>query len=427
MNQQIQISNNPEEELQRVLAALSTVFAIDPAVANNVNPASREAADRYLTAFQKSSVAWTVADRLLGYGIGTGITGTGTGHPNDDGTSTQIHFFAAQTIHVKCRADVLQLQVGNENADANVNGNVNGNGNVNVNVNQSAMNSLRESLMAHLMNFITLQKTTSSAIVTRLAMALCSLAVQMQWDSIMDDLLSNLQQQQQQQNQQQMMRLVLEIAQLLPEEATSDRLLLRDERQRDRFVNNLTDSCEKILQFLLLCVSSNDAGSGTGTGTGTGGTMESMKIKEQVLRCMHSWVRNVRIPPALLERTQLFDWVFAILQANDLNTYGGDMFDISVDVVIEVLRCYPSDHHANIGLVHKLVPLIMALGQKEDSPFQKAVREEDEDAMRDYCRIFTEMGESYMSLIMHHEDLNQVALVELVLACSAIPDNGELN
>ena len=415
MNQQIiQISNNPEEELQRVLAALSTVFAIDPAVANNVNPASREAADRYLTAFQKSSVAWTVADRLLGHGIGTGINGTGTGHSND-GTSTQIHFFAAQTIHVKCRADVLQLQVGNENADANVNGNVN--------ANQSAMNSLRESLMAHLMNFITLQKSTSSAIVTRLAMALCSLAVQMQWDSIMDDLLSNLQQQlqQQQQQQQQMMRLVLEIAQLLPEEATSDRLLLRDERQRDRFVNNLTDSCEKILQFLLLCVSSNDAGSGTG------GTMESMKIKEQVLRCMHSWVRNVRIPPALLERTQLFDWVFAILQANDLNTYGGDMFDISVDVVIEVLRCYPSDHHANIGLVHKLVPLIMALGQKEDSPFQKAVREEDEDAMRDYCRIFTEMGESYMSLIMHHEDLNQVALVELVLACSAIPDNGELN
>jgi hypothetical protein len=35
------------------------------------------------------------------------------------------------------------------------------------------------------------------------------------------------------------------------------------------------------------------------------------------------------------------------------------------------------------------------------------------------------MGESYMSLIMSHEDLNQVQLVDLVLACSAIPDNGE--
>ena len=82
------------------------------------------------------------------------------------------------------------------------------------------------------------------------------------------------------------------------------------------------------------------------------------------------------------------------------------MFDISVDVVIVVLRCYPSDHRENMGLVHKLVPKIMALGQDQDSPFQIAVREEEEDAMRDYCRIFTEMGESYMSLIMQRSILS---------------------
>jgi transportin-3 len=385
---QIQISNNPEEELQRVLAALATVFAFNTsATAPSTSPQTREAADRYLTTFQKSSVAWIIADRLL------------SRESTNDGTSTQIHFFAAQTIHVKCRSDIMQLK-----GDTN------------------QLNSLRESLMAHLLKFITVQKSGNAgsgagAIVTRLAMALCSLAVQMQWDTIVTDLLTNLQQQgqgQTQNNQMEMMHLVLEIAQLLPEEATSDRLLLTDENMRHRFVHNLTQSSEKIFQFLLFCVSSNDAGG------------PSVKIKERVLQCVHSWVRNVRIPPLLLEQTQLFDWIFAILQTNNLDLYGGDMFDISVDVVIEVLRCYPSDHRENMGLVHKLVPKIMALGQDQDSPFQIAVREEEEDAMRDYCRIFTEMGESYMSLIMHHEDLNQVALVELVLACSAIPDNGEL-
>ena len=382
-----QISNSVEET-QRVLAALAAVFSPHQAPADQ----SSEAANRYLVAFQKSTAAWGVCEHLLSQEYGAGTA-------NGSGTGTQIHFFAAQTIHVKCRADILQLK-----GDAH------------------QLNSLRESLTGHLTKFITLQHNGVSgmgATVTRLAMALCSLSVQMSWYSITDDLLTNLQQQQNPNQNPQMMHLVLEIAQLLPEEATSDRLLLADERQRERFVQNLTQSADKMFQFWLFCVSGNDAGGGVNA--------SPVKIQEKVLRCMHSWVRYINIPPALLEQTQLLDWIFAILQANNLDVYGGELFDFSVDVVIELLRCYPSDSQYNVALVHKLVPKIMALGQKEDgqSPFQIAVREEDEDAMRDYCRIFTEMGESYMSLIMHHEDLNQVALVELVLACSAIPDNGE--
>ncbi len=388
---QISISNNPGKEIQQVLAALNTVFATTA-----IQPQTREAADRYLTTFQKSSVAWIVADRLLSQQF---INGRDVG-----GNSTQIHFFAAQTLHVKCRADILQLSSSEEQ-----------------------LNSLRLSLMNHLTNYIKLQSAPQGgqgygAIVTRLAMSLCALAVQMSWDSMVDDLLNNLQQQLE--NKGLMMNLVLEVVTLLPEEVTSDRLLLQDEGFREGFIQGLIGASEKVFNFLLHAVSTNDAGSGQGSSNN--GAM--VKVQEQVLRCLLFWIRNINIHPSLLEHTQLLDWTFAILQANDLNVYGGELFDISVDVVIEVLRCYPSDHRANLGLVHKLVPKIMALGQnsQSNSPFQIAVKEEDEDGMRDYCRIFTEMGESYMSLIMHHEDLNQVALVELVLACSAIPDNGKL-
>ena len=38
-----------------------------------------------------------------------------------------------------------------------------------------------------------------------------------------------------------------------------------------------------------------------------------------------------------------------------------------------------------------------------------------EDGMRGYFRIFTQMSESYLSLILSHEEMNKASLVELVL------------
>lgn len=381
--------------MHRVLAALSTVFNISTGSNSNDNSNNnREAADRYLTLFQRSSIAWVVADRLLS---STTNAVTSDPHPHsstpdgnnptnsigDSSTQIQVHFFAAQTLHTKCRADILQID-------------------------PAQFPSLRESLMKFLL--LNLQKNTSAtrAIVTRLAMALCCLAVQMNWDTIIDDLLANLQQSPLEQ-QPQMMHLVLSIAKLLPEEANSHRLLLVDEQQRRAFVQKLTLQAEQIMGFLFYCASHSP----------------ETRVREQVLTCLHSWVRHVNMQPQLIQNSQLIDFTFAILQAQDFDAHPGDLFDLAVDVIIELLRCYPSDRRENMGLVQKFIPLVMALGCEVQSPFRRAVEEEDEDGMRDYCRIFTEMGESYMSLIMSHEDLNQVQLVDLVLACSAIPDNGE--
>jgi transportin-3 len=389
----IPISSNADEEMHRVLAALSTVFNISTGGNSNDNSNSnREAADRYLTQFQRSSIAWVVADRLLSSTNSTVTSDPHSSTPDgnnptksigDSSTQIQVHFFAAQTLHTKCRADILQID-------------------------PAQFPSLRESLMKFLL--LNLLKNTSAtrAIVTRLAMALCCLAVQMNWDTIIDDLLANLQQSPLEQ-QPQMMHLVLSIAKLLPEEANSHRLLLVDEQQRRAFVQKLTLQAEQIMGFLFYCASHSP----------------ETRVREQVLTCLHSWVRHVNMQPQLIQNSQLIDFTFAILQAQDFDAHPGDLFDLAVDVIIELLRCYPSDRRENMGLVQKFIPLVMALGYEVQSPFRRAVEEEDEDGMRDYCRIFTEMGESYMSLIMSHEDLNQVQLVDLVLACSAIPDNGE--
>lgn len=376
----MEISNDPNIERNKCLSALSTVF-------NPSDPNARESADRYLTAMQRHPVAWQVSDELLS--SSKNITHNHD-HHHDHGT--HVYFFAAQTIHVKCRADIAQLD-------------------------ESQLPSLRDSLMSHLLHFLHIQH--SQAIVTRLAMALCALAVQMHWTTIVDDLLGNIIIQEQENHDR--VHLVLEMVTLLPEEATTDRLLLTREQSRHDFISMLFQSSSQILSFLHYCVSKQN-------------NVNAIKRKEQVLRCLLSWVRYITPPPKTVQESPLIDWIFQILNMNndhqsndnddDDNNNAGDIFDLSVDAIVEIIRCYPSNNRESVGLVHKIIPLVMALGDPNaKTPFQRAIEEEDEDGMRAYCRIFTEMGESYMSLILHYEDLNQTSLVDLILACSALPDN----
>ena len=91
-------SSDPEEELPRVLLALQTVYAPNVGGANtsggNGSPFDRrDVADRYLTSFQRTAVAWIVCDRLLS------TTSNNSSSNNEDTTlTTQRQFFAAQTL-----------------------------------------------------------------------------------------------------------------------------------------------------------------------------------------------------------------------------------------------------------------------------------------------------------------------------------------
>jgi hypothetical protein len=450
------MSNNTmtmDPETQRVISALTTIYSV-----SSFTSADRDQANQYLTQFQRSVMAWEISDRLLSMDTHT-HTHTLTQTSNDLMVQTQIYFFAAQTIHTKCRSDMLQLP-------------------------SSSWTSLRESLLHHLTRFCNeFFHSGASAgkmhiggsyfrpIVSRLAMALCALSVQMQWYDVVDQLVlgaspSSTSSSSSTNNNstssasghfhipnEANISLVLEMAQMLPEEATSYRLLVQDKNVRQGFIQGLIDKSHIVFQFFhaIVCQyqpssigSSSSSHDSAATGMNTSGPdggagggnrnvslQTSIKIQEQILKCIHAWIRYINIPAKVLQESPLFDWTFSILHSYDANNAHnqGDMFELSVDVIIEILRCYPSDSEWNVGLVQKMIPLVMALAEQQSqqqhlSPFQKALQNEDEDGMRAFCRIFTEMGESYMSLIMHHEDLNQVALVELVLNCSALPDHG---
>jgi len=55
-------------------------------------------------------------------------------------------------------------------------------------------------------------------------------------------------------------------------------------------------------------------------------------------------------------------------------------------------------------------------------PFDQALASNDEDVLRTYCRVITEMAESYMSLILSSQFQDASKLVEWVLKCSSIPE-----
>ena len=357
-------------------------------------------------------MAWVVCDRLLSTADvnnhsnaaatavgGVTVIGNTAATAEDSTLRTQRQFFAAQTLHAKCLSDVYQLP-------------------------PASLPSLRDSLLTHFISHASdsvraplENRPANRPLVTRLSMAIASLAVQMQWNTCLTDITNNILT-----PHPELGPAILELFRSIPEEADSNRLVLASEDDLWAYRDMLRNSSHVVLGLCEHAV--NSIVTNSSSGGGSSNSFSDVATTEAVLSCLQSWIRIVDMDPTLLEKTMLLPWIFDLLTDS---VRGG--FELAVDVVVELLRTYPSDRRGVEGLVRAIIPRVMALGgdhtgsnANQQSPFQKAVREEDEDGMRGYCRIFTEMGESYLSLILSHENMNQESLVELVLQCSGIPD-----
>lgn len=383
-NQQQQLpphSENVDEELQRIHLALDAVFSPSPVVAAAgaagvaANAAQqqwweqRQLADAYLQSFQGTAVAWMVCDRLLQEGDCDPPQSTGGATMTMTTTSAvqqQRRFFAAQTLHMKCRSAIHELPI-------------------------SSLPSLRDSLMNHLQRYC--HGNGNSVLTTRLALCISALAVQMAWTTILTDLLEPLAQQQQQQTtitEEEMLKrtVVLVILKVLPEECASDRLLLEDENIRYMMRDHFVACSAMVFSFLHSCL-----------------LQESNP--ERVLMALHIWIRYVPVQPLAIATTPLLE---ASVQALSQKSY----LEVAADVVVEILRMYPSHHPVNEPLVQKLIPLLSKL------PLDAALQSDDQDVWKAYCRIVTEMGESYMSLILSSQHHQSSQIVDWVLRCSRI-------
>ncbi|GMI19081.1 hypothetical protein TeGR_g7551, partial [Tetraparma gracilis] len=337
---------------------------------------SRAGADHFLVSFQRSPLAWQVVDQLLSNPVPPAVDPSAAGAaaaswaPSPSSGPHARAFFAAMTLHSKIRDDMYQLPA-------------------------ASLPSLRASLLQHAGRYASAGGAEARPTVTRLLLATSALAVQMQWDGLVEDALSGdpgrpggglepLGK--------------LELFKLAPEEANSPRLYLQNEQDRFVFNQNLSQAAPQVLDFILHSATSSPS---------------DQALQEQCLSCLQMWIRYIPIPSSVwVSHPIIFEHVFTRALPSPA------LFEAATDVLVEILRSYESEHRANAALVQKMIPAVMSL----DPAFRAALAAEDEDSVRAYCRIFTEMAESYMSLLMDAQDLGQVELVRLVLRCAAVPE-----
>lgn len=353
-------SEDVDEELRRVRLALEAVFSTYQQSVSAEWWAQRQLADRYLTSFQGTPISWMVCDRLLQEG-------------DESERAAQVlqqqrRFFAAQTLHTKCRNDMHELP-------------------------NESLPSLRESMLRHLTRYV--MPSGDEALTTRLAMGISALAVQMGWTAVVPDLLANCSDETSPTNR----TVAMIVLRALPEECASDRLLLVDDAPRFQMRDHLVSSAPLVFSFLLASM------------------QESGPTAARVMKTFHIWIRYVPVRPDSLVESPLLPWAVQAMSKPDF-------LEIAADVLVEILRMYPSHHYGNEGLVQRMIPALSQL------PLDEALLSEDEDVLRAYCRLVTEMGESYMSLLLVAQAQQQQALratdatqlVEGVLRCSQIPD-----
>lgn len=329
-------TDDVDAAVQTVLTALSIVYTA------HSSPDQRQQADAFLIHFQTSAQAWTVCDRIV----------------SSPQSSHEAVFFAAHTLHTKCRSVDLVEQVP-----------------------ASAWPSLRDSLLQQL------ERQSQGTTARLLAGAIAALAVQVQWTTVVSDLLS-------QQQQQRPSHVLYALLTALPEECASDRLCVK-EADRFQLRDALVHNAPLVWQW-----------------------MQSQPQAQNNWQLLFTWIRHVPLPPACL-----VPWVQPSVQTLITPTTDETTLEHVTDVLVELVRMYPSHRTANRVLVEAMLtetqtawePHLRTVLQQQQ---QKSL--EDDDRAECFCRFLTELGESYVSLIVQQapSDVGPV-LMDWVLACSS--------
>lgn len=279
-----------------------------------------------------------------------------------------IYIFSAQTLHHKIRHSFQDLP-------------------------SNSLDSLRNALFVHMSNF----NQTSKVVRLHLGLAIAALALRMDaWTNIIADLISKY-------GQNPVSRIcLLEILTVLPEECYNDVVMTISEERHYVVRMELEAATGTVLQLLIefMQTASNPRNS----------TMQLM-----VFKCLQSWILDCNISPDLIATNPL---ILSLTEAMG----DPELFDQAVDTLVGIFRTYDRiEHHLNI--IQVFVPKVISC----KDAFFVAAREEDTDACLGYCRIFTEMSESYLDLILSDTEMNQHEIFDVLLSCLAYSDTDVAN
>ncbi|XP_072233204.1 transportin-3 isoform X1 [Leuresthes tenuis] len=356
--------------------SLALVYQAVQALYHDPDPAGKERASLWLGELQRSMYAWEISDQLL--------------QLKQDVESC---YFAAQTMKMKIQTSFYELPPETHNA-------------------------LRDSLLTHIQNL----KDLSPIIVTQLALAIADLALQMaSWKGCVHTLIEkwvfspssdpenqNLPDDSpgvsvspplRYNNDISSMPFLIEILTVLPEEVHSRSLRIGANR-RTEIIEDLAFYSSTVVTLLTTCVEKT-------------GSDEKMLIK--VFRCLGSWFNLGVLDCNFMASNQLLMVLFQVLQRDETST---NLHEAASDCVCSALYAI-ENVDTNMPLALQLFQGVLTL----ETAYHMAVAREDLDKVLNYCRIFTELCETFLETTVRSpgQGMGDLRTLELLLICAGHP------
>ncbi|XP_010219150.1 PREDICTED: transportin-3, partial [Tinamus guttatus] len=250
--------------------------------------------------------------------------------------------------------------------------------------------SLRDSLLSHIQNL----KDLSPVIVTQLALAIADLALQMaSWKGCVQTLVEKYS------NDVTSLPFLLEILTVLPEEVHSRSLRIGANR-RTEIIEDLAYYSSTVVSLLMTCVEK-------------AGNDEKMLIK--IFRCLGSWFNLGVLDSTFMANSKLLSLLFEVLQQDKTSS---NLHEAASDCVCSALYAI-ENVETNLPLALQLFQGVLTL----ETAYHMAVAREDLDKVLNYCRVFTELCETFLDKIVctPGQGLGDLRTLELLLICAGHP------
>ncbi|XP_013416764.1 transportin-3 [Lingula anatina] len=247
--------------------------------------------------------------------------------------------------------------------------------------------SLRNSLLDHI------SKTnagTNQVIVTQLCLALADLALQMAtWKNAARDLIDRFS------GNVDHVHCLVEILTVMPEEVNSRSLRLGANR-RSEIIDELTETAPMVLQLLAVCRENFS---------------QEEKMQTKIFRCLASWFNVAAVPQDLIVQSPMLTAPF---QALVLLGCSSTLHEAATDCVCAALYCTEDSKEMKV-LSEALFQAVMTL----TDAYHMSVAQEDLDKSINFCRIFTEMAESFLEAMLKtpNQGLGDFRTLEILCTC----------
>ncbi|CAK9092755.1 Transportin-3 (Importin-12) (Imp12) (Transportin-SR) (TRN-SR) [Durusdinium trenchii] len=280
----------------------------------------------------------------------------------------QFRFFAAQTMRTKVQFDFYELP-----ADSYM--------------------SLRDSMLVHIDRF---RAAEHQPIHTMLAIGLADLAIQMDhtWPNAVETLFQRFGQ------SPESYPTLLEVLRMLPEENNNYKLMT-DSFKRESCSQRLQAATPQVVQFLLNL------------------QCPTVQARRKVLECFLSWIKYTNLQASDIAQNPLIPECFKHVVS------GGDLSETATDIIVELLRMCSSDISAYQPVIEVILSQLGTLRSKFETQLSRGMEvalDDEQDSLLQVCRIYVEVGECLVPLVMTQcADAQIVSILQVILRCTDLP------